>query len=472
MSHEIRTPMNAIIGFAELLNEQVENPKHKSFVKTIQSAGHNLLTLINDILDLSKIEAGKFEIEKTACNPHNIFSELSAVFALKTEEKGLEFIIEVDPDIPKSLMLDAVRLRQVLLNLIGNAIKFTDKGFVRLRAYTTNEDKIHSKLDLLIDVEDSGVGISGDQLEKVFREFEQTSGQNHRKYGGTGLGLSISQRLSTLMGGKISLQSKLGTGSTFTVTLNNVDVSSMIIEVDESSVLQAQYKFHPCSILIVDDVADNRALLLAFFADTEVNIAEAENGLEAVNLAKQQGFDLILMDIRMPVIDGYQAAKEIKAFSKVPILALTASVMENQFKKSNRENFDAYLRKPVLKTDLTNELRHFLAFDEVIKGEDKQRALILNDTELECLPTALEKLQAQIDQCKLASESHNMSLNRTFAESVIDISKQYPISAINDYANKLNNAIDSFDILLMEQLLNNYTQLIGRLEQIKNSDCT
>jgi two-component system sensor histidine kinase EvgS len=321
-------------------------------------------------------------------------------------------------------------------------------------------------------VEDSGVGISGDQLEKVFREFEQTSGQNHRKYGGTGLGLSISQRLSTLMGGKISLQSKLGTGSTFTVTLNNVDVSSMIIEVDESSVLQAQYKFHPCSILIVDDVADNRALLLAFFADTEVNIAEAENGLEAVNLAKQQGFDLILMDIRMPVIDGYQAAKEIKAFSKVPILALTASVMENQFKKSNRENFDAYLRKPVLKTDLTNELRHFLAFDEVIKGEDKQRALILNDTELECLPTALEKLQAQIDQCKLASESHNMSLNRTFAESVMDISKQYPISAINDYANKLNNAIDSFDILLMEQLLNNYTQLIGRLEQIKNSDCT
>ena len=465
MSHEIRTPMNAIIGFAELLDEQVENPKHKSFVKTIQSAGRNLLTLINDILDLSKIEAGKFEIEKTATNPHDIFSELKSVFALKMNEKGVGFIMEVDPNIPKSLMLDAIRLRQVLLNLIGNAIKFTDKGFVRLRAYTTNEDKILSKLDLLIDVEDSGIGISDDQLEKVFGEFAQTSGQNQRKYGGTGLGLSISQRLTTLMGGKISLQSERGTGSTFTVTLYKVDVSSLTAEADENSLSQTQTVFHPSSILIVDDVADNRDLLLAFFADTEIKITEAENGLEAVNLAKQQDFDLILMDIRMPVMDGYQAANEIKAFSKVPIVALTASVMENQFKQSSRENFDAYLRKPVLKAELINELQNFLTFDEVVKGEAKQQALILNDAELECLPTALEKLTALIKQCKVALESNNMSINEQFVNAVIEVTNECPISIMLEYAEQLNDAIQSFDIASIKTCLNDYPNIIERLEE-------
>ena len=465
MSHEIRTPMNAIIGFSELLNEQVENPKHKSFVKTIQSAGHNLLTLINDILDLSKIEAGKFEIEKTACNPHDVFSELSAVFSLKMDEKRLKFIMEIDPDIPKSLMLDSVRLRQVLLNLIGNAVKFTDKGFVRLKAYTHNEDKIRSKLDLSIDVEDSGIGISEDQVRKVFQEFEQTSGQNQRKYGGTGLGLSISQRLTALMGGKISLQSEQGTGSTFTVTLYNVDVSTLTTEVVENSASQTQIDFHPCSILIVDDVADNRDLLLAFFAETEIKITEVENGLEAVNLAKQQDFDLILMDIRMPVMDGYQAAKEIKAFSKAPIVALTASVMKNQFKQSSRENFDAYLRKPVLKVELTNELRNFLPFDEVVKGESKQQDLILNNSELECLPTALEKLSPLIKQCKTASENNNMSINEQFLEAVMEVTKECPVSVMIEYAEQLNDAIQSFDIANIKTCLNDYPSIIERLEE-------
>ena len=465
MSHEIRTPMNAIIGFAELLDEQVENPKHKSFVKTIRSAGHNLLTLINDILDLSKIEAGKFEIEKTACNPHDVFSELSVVFSLKMDEKRLKFIMEIDPDIPKSLMLDSVRLRQVLLNLIGNAVKFTDKGFIRLKAYTHNEDKIRSKLDLSIDVEDSGIGISEDQVGKVFQEFEQTSGQNQRKYGGTGLGLSISQRLTALMGGKISLQSEQGTGSTFTVTLYNVNVSTLTTEVVENSASQTQIDFHPCSILIVDDVADNRDLLLAFFADTEIKITEAENGLEAVNLAKQQDFDLILMDIRMPVMDGYQAANEIKAFSKVPIVALTASVMENQFKQSSRENFEAYLRKPVLKVELTNELRNFLPFDEVVKEEKKQQTLKLNDTELEYLPTALEKLSALIEQCKTASENNNMSINEQFLEAVMEVTKECPVSVMIEYAEQLNDAIQSFDIASIKTCLNDYPSIIKRLEE-------
>ena len=461
MSHEIRTPMNAIIGFTELLSEQIEDPKHKSFVKTIQSAGGNLLTLINDILDLSKIEAGKFEIEKTACNPHEFFSELVSIFTLKMRKKNLQFIVDIDPEIPQSLMLDAVRLRQVLFNLIGNAVKFTDKGSILVKIYIDNEDQITSKLDLLIDVQDTGIGISKEDQQSVFLAFEQTSGQNQKKYGGTGLGLSISQRLTTLMGGNISLQSQWGIGSTFTIKLMNVDVSSLAVEAKEINTdIPKQIEFRSSSVLIVDDVIDNRDLLLALFADTQLNIVEAENGLEAVNLAKQQQFDLILMDIRMPVMDGYQAAKQIKSFSKTPIVALTASVMENQFQQANKEDFDSYLRKPVLKVDLIKELCKYLSFDEVIANDVSQLKPILNDIELELLPHALEKLEKLTEQCKIASESNNISLYKQFSEDIIDISKEYPISILIDYANQLNNAIDRFDIAETKDLFNNYPKLI------------
>ena len=208
MSHEIRTPLNAIIGFTELLNEQLKDSKLKSFAKTIQTAGQSLLALINDILDLSKIEAGKLNIDKKACNPHKLFSELGQIFTMKLREKNLDLILDIDPVIPENLMLDAVRLRQILFNLIGNAVKFTELGYIRVHARTGNEDKIRSKLDLYIDVEDTGIGIAKDQQVSIFKDFEQLEGQDVRKYGGTGLGLAISKRLTELMGGEISLVSE------------------------------------------------------------------------------------------------------------------------------------------------------------------------------------------------------------------------------------------------------------------------
>ncbi len=471
MSHEIRTPMNAIIGFTELLNEQIEQPKLKSFVKTIQSAGQNLLTLINDILDLSKIESGKFEIEKTACNPHELFTELGTIFMLKMRDKNLEFIMDIDPAIPKSLLLDALRLRQVLFNLIGNAVKFTDKGSILVRARTSNEDKTLSKLDLLIDVEDTGVGISEAQKELVFQSFEQSSGQDAKKYGGTGLGLSISQRLVKLMGGEISLQSQPGKGSTFTIKLNSVDVSAVsVAEKTKKPGSQVLVEFQPSSILIVDDVTDNRDLLIQNFASTPLKIVEAENGLEAVNLAKQQQFDLILMDIRMPVMNGNQAAEEIKAFSSVPIVALTASVMDNQFEQLKKDSFDGYLRKPVLKAELINELCKFLSFDEVEEKDRNQQEIVLSDAELKYLPDALKMLKKLTEKCKYASKINSMSINKEFSEAVMDVAKLHPISSINYYAEQLSNAIDCFEIAAIERFLNGFPQLIKQLEQLDNTE--
>jgi len=465
MSHEIRTPMNAIIGFTELLNEQIEEPKLKSFVKTIQSAGNNLLTLINDILDLSKIEAGKLKLEKTPCNPHDLFTEVANIFMLKMQEKNIDFILDIDPNIPQSLYLDATRLRQVLLNLVGNAVKFTESGVIRIKARTDNENKIGSKLDLLIDIEDSGIGIAEDQQAIIFQEFGQSEGQSVSQYGGTGLGLSISQRLVEMMGGQLLLQSELGVGSTFTVKLTALDVTSLSVEAElETPKSKAQIEFEPANILIVDDVLDNQNLLLAHFADTALTTVIAENGLEAVELAKKTSFELILMDIRMPIMNGYEAAEQIKSFSNTPIIALTASVMTDDFERKKSDHFDGYLRKPVLRADLISELCKFLTYTEKEFEENQQEILSLSANEKKQLPDAVEALEKLSSLYDAGVKSNNISDIEQFSNALSTLAKQYPIALITDYSIQLEQAVDSFDIAAIKLALNAYPELIAQLE--------
>jgi two-component system sensor histidine kinase EvgS len=427
-----------------------------------------------DILDLSKIEAGKFQIEKAPCNPHELFTELGNIFMMKMREKNIDFILDIDPVIPESLLLDSTRLRQVLFNLVGNAVKFTEQGFVRLKARTANEDHIRSTLNLLIDVEDSGIGISEDQQQLIFQEFEQSSGQDIKKYGGTGLGLSISKRLVELMGGQINVKSQLGEGSTFTITLENVNVASLVAE---QGIIKAtdpmSFSFYPAKILVVDDVEDNRSLLLANFADTNLMVVEAKNGLEAVNLAKQQSFDLILMDIRMPIMDGYQAAKEIKTFSELPIIALTASVMTDEFERLKSNDFQGYLRKPVLKKDLMKELSRFLPFEETIETKtiDSQEELSkLSDEELDSLPDLLILLNNLLPQCERISKNNNIAEIQQFVDEIIKTQQHYPLAVVNEFSVQLNHYIDCFDIAEISRSVKAYPQLITQLEQIKNEN--
>jgi PAS domain S-box-containing protein len=226
MSHEIRTPLNAVIGFSDILAAKVTDEKHKGYLNSIQTAGKSLLTLINDILDLSKIEAGKLEIKSEPVNPQIIFTELQQIFSLKIAEKHLEFIIEIDDSLPTSLCLDETRLRQVLLNLIGNAVKFTESGYIKLCAHQIDTENDHSKVDLLIAVVDSGIGIPLDQQNLIFESFKQQDGQSTRKYGGTGLGLAITKRLVEMMNGNISVDSEPGKGSCFEIALHEVKIAN------------------------------------------------------------------------------------------------------------------------------------------------------------------------------------------------------------------------------------------------------
>ncbi len=315
MSHEIRTPMNAIIGFTELLNEQVSEPRLKNFIRTIQSAGNTLLMLINDILDLSKIEAGKMTLQKQATNPHDLFKDIGQIFTINMQKKGLDFLVDIDPSLPDALLLDAVRLRQILFNLLGNAVKFTDTGHIKLSVKSMNVLEHLSKLDILIEVSDTGIGIPPEQQTRIFNVFEQQDGQSTHKFGGTGLGLSITQRLVDMMGGHINLESEPGKGSTFGILLPSVDIASIRHHSDdhhEHDTRHGRIRFQPASVLVVDDIEDNRELIKHNFDDTDIQTTEAENGQVALERCQAQNFDLILMDIRMPVMDGYEAAQTIK----------------------------------------------------------------------------------------------------------------------------------------------------------------
>jgi len=463
MSHEIRTPMNAIIGFTELLNEQIEEPRLKTYTKTIQNASQSLLTLINDILDLSKIEAGKLNIEKTVTNLYSLTNEVSSVFGMTVSNKGLDLIISVDANVPECLLLDEVRMRQILFNLLGNAVKFTQTGFIKLSVKAYNKKKQLSKVDLEISVQDSGIGIASEQLTRIFEEFEQQEGQDNRKFGGTGLGLSISKRLCEMMGGEISVESQEGEGATFIVRLYGIDIPSVVeekrLDIKEEKSTK-KIIFEQAKILVVDDVEDNRELIIKNFQNTEIEVVTANDGLEAIEMFHLHNPDLILMDIRMPNMNGYEAALEIKKLSSVPIVALTASVMEDEYERKKRKNFDAFLRKPVLRRNLFMELSNFLQHTLDEDEATVEEKLSLSDKAQQNIAVILNILEKDIRPLyEQAKKSNSMSDIEMMAREISKLSATYNIAVLDRFASQLFEAVDSFDIARLEQLLNQFKSL-------------
>lgn len=468
MSHEIRTPMNSIIGFTELLDEQVKEKRLKAFIKTIKSAGNSLLGLINDILDLSKIEAGKLKVVQSPTNPHDLLEDIGNIFTLRVREKNIDLLMEVDKNIPHSLLLDESRVRQILFNLVGNAVKFTEEGYVKIRARTANEDDIRSKVDLIIDVQDTGIGIPEDQQALVFGEFEQSADMDTKKYGGTGLGLAISARLAKMMGGGINLSSESGKGSTFSLYLNKVDVASVVAAPLTSKATLPEHKryiFEPASILVTDDVRDNRELLLSNFEGTNITITTAENGQEAVDCVKQQAFDLVFMDIRMPVMNGYDAAAIIKEISsETPVVALTASVMVDEFERLKSDNFDGYLRKPVLRADLFKEVSRYITYTEADEAAEPD-AIQLTATEFKNLSKIIPKLKGLLEQCDNIAQSNDINVIGEFSNEVNTINKEHPVRVIEAFVQDLQSDLDSFNITGIKEALRHYPRLVTELSE-------
>ncbi|NTW25042.1 MAG: response regulator, partial [Lentimicrobium sp.] len=473
MSHEIRTPLNAILGFSELLADQLSNEKQKDFVNVINRSGKNLLLLINDILDLSKIEAGRMQLEPEPVNVKNILNEMSQIFLLTAQEKDLDFEVIVDKKLPQSFMLDETRLRQILFNLAGNAVKFTMAGKVSVSVKSIDKNPELNLVDLIFEVRDTGIGIPEDQHEIIFQAFKQQEGQSTRKYGGTGLGLTITKRLVEMMNGRIAVESELGKGSIFRVCLNDVNISS----VHQQTTLSADLDFAKSLVfdnplvLLIEDIDINRLVIREMLKTKNIRLLEAVNGELGLAIAREYKPDLILMDMQMPVMDGYTATRILKSdpdFKHIPVIALTASAMKNEAVEI-KALCDGYLQKPVTPGKLLNELTRFLSYSSNLspnKETEIRQTISPNSNATSGLSPTIELQKIRLILSELKSVREGMIIDEiiSFSIRLIETADECKSEEINKIAEEIKIQAETFriDKLLisfdkLESLLNRNT---------------
>ena len=373
MSHEIRTPVNAILGFTHLLERREFDNESKEYVQTIQKSGENLLAIVNDILDLSKIEAGMMRIESAPFNIRKLLEQIELMFKPKMIEKKLHFSIDVDETLPKILEGDGNRLTQILVNLVGNSLKFTATGSINIKITNSGENDNVVKTGII--VTDSGIGIEKEKLQHVFGRFQQAEDSVTRTYGGTGLGLSIVNDLVLLQNGNLYVESEKGVGTTFNIMIpykiSSSQLSQAFLNTDAVSKTPV---FDKVNILVAEDNEINQSLLKHLFKSWNLSFDIANNGIEAVKKIIEKNYDLILMDVQMPVMDGYTATMEIrnKLKSDIPIIAMTAHAFSGEREKCIGYGMDDYISKPIREDELLGLIKKYAS----IKSSDNVKKLI------------------------------------------------------------------------------------------------
>jgi nitrogen-specific signal transduction histidine kinase/DNA-binding response OmpR family regulator len=467
ISHEIRTPMTTILGFCDLLQDTVNDPQAQSYIEVIAVSGQTLLSLINDILDLSKIEAGKLAIIYEPINFAAIVTEVSSFFVQQAQQKNLDLLIHIEPSVPAIIKFDDVRLRQILFNVVGNALKFTEKGWVKITAQAEPREEEVDYVQLIFNITDTGTGIPLEQQEQIFEAFTQREGQNNRKYGGAGLGLTITRRLTSMLGGEVYLESEINQGSTFTFRFSRVEVvqssSSPPTEVVEEVDLN---QYCPAKILIAEDNPSHQDLLKQYFTNSHHQLFFTTDGESAFSLANSEDMDLVLMDLKMPKMGGLEALVKFKQNQKlwdIPMIILTAWLRIEE--REYLENIcQGIILKPFTKSQLTSALKGILRpldphseptllLPPLPKVYPRQSAALIRE---------LEALEATIwpEICRTMI----IAYIRQFARQLETLLQEYQAAELCIYTDKLLAYLNSYDIEKFTAILKEFPQIKRSLE--------
>jgi len=459
ISHEIRNPLHAITGYSELLYADVSDETQKSHLEAIIVAGQNLMTLINDILDLTKLEASMTTLQPGPVSLRVIVGEIKQLFELQLLEKGIQLKVTIDDNLPDTLLLDEIRLRQMLLNLVGNAIKFTEEGYIHISVLQEPCKFASNALDLIISIKDTGIGIPPKKLETIFESFVQHKTKKNKELGGTGLGLAICKRLVEMMNGEISVESTVGVGSIFSVRLNEVEISSDkdgSLDVENGQLLE--YRFQNARVLVVDNVKSSLLHLKEILTNAGLNTITTDNGHDALFLASRYQPELILINKRLPVMDSGEIIKHLRKDHKtshIPIVGMGISQGFNE-EELKKMGFSGYLRKPINVTQLYKVLSLHLKHE---KGRAPVESNVLSETRelmkklqesstfIEAVTTDIMPHLRDLQQAIVAGYSLELG------HKLLNLGEEYHVDMLREHGHRLIKLTNDFDIENLNKLI-------------------
>lgn len=477
MSHEIRTPLTAIIGYAEMLQEsKLDDTRRTSAISTINRTGKHLLGIINDILDLSKIESEKLEIEIIPCEFFKLLEEIRSVVTLQVQDKDLEFILDFNFPLPITIHTDPTRLKQILFNLCNNAIKFTEQGSVCI---DINWDRDHDML--MFSVKDTGIGLSKDQVDRLFQRFSQADATTTRRFGGSGLGLYISKQLAEKLGGTITVESKVDHGSTFCVTVSSgyMDLDGVADNPDEVPALMQAKTFDDLEplrlngrVLLAEDNVDNQGLIAHYIEQLGAQVSIVDNGRSAVELALSKPFDLVLMDMQMPIMGGLEATSKLREQGyEGPIVALTANAMKESRQQCEDAGHNGFLTKPIELKEFQKTLSEYLEEDDSV--ETKQAASkksveaalqLIKDKFLDGLPERMKIITRSAtlhEWAVVQSEAHKLKGigGSVGYPELSQIAETIESAAKEQNIQKASDSVSDLTVICVQALQNNTNKL-------------